>query len=126
MKRSVIAAVLLIAVITICSISYRFLNNTTEDIISLSDSALKFAEENNSEQMLLTAQKIKNTWTKNESMLSAITPHQETENMDEIIEKLIFFAENNNVDDYKEYCIELKSKAAYIKEEEKLSLRNIF
>ncbi len=126
MKRTIIAVVLLIAVITICSISYRFLNNTTEDIISLSDSALIFAEENNSEQMLLTAQKIKIIWTKKESVLSAITPHQETENMDEIIEKLIFFAENNNADDYKEYCIELKSKAAYIKEEEEISLRNIF
>lgn len=126
MKRSIIAAALLIAAIAICSLSYYFLNNTTDTIISLSDTALKYAEENNTEQMLITAQKIKNTWIKKESILSAITPHGETESMDEIIEKLIYFAKNKKVDEYKEYCIELKAKASFIKEEEKLSLRNIF
>lgn len=126
MKRSIIAAALLIAAIAICSLSYYFLNNTTDTIISLSDTALKSAEESNTEQMLITAQKIKNTWIKKESILSAITPHGETESMDEIIEKLIYFAKNKKVDEYKEYCIELKAKASFIKEEEKLSLRNIF
>ncbi len=126
MKRSIIAAALLIGAIVVCSLSYCFLNNTTDTIISLSDTALKSAEENNTEQMLITAQKIKNTWIKKESILSAITPHGETESMDEIIEKLIYFAENKKIDEYKEYCVELKAQAAFIKEEEKLSLRNIF
>ena len=126
MKRIIIAAALLIAVIAICSLSYYFLNNTIDTIISLADTALKSAEENNTEQMLITAQKIKNTWIKKESILSVMTPHSETESMDEIIEKLIYFAKNKKVDEYKEYCVELKAKASFIKEEEKLSLRNIF
>lgn len=126
MKRSIIAVILLISVISICSLGYWFLNDTTKELIYLSDTALKAAEINDSEEMLITAQKIKSTWTKKESVLSAITPHQETESMDEIIEKLIFFAENKNTEDYMEYCVELKSRANYIRDEEKLSLKNIF
>ncbi len=126
MKRSIIAVFLLISVISICSLSYWFLNDTTKELINLSDTALKAAEMNDSKKMLITAQKIKNTWIKKESMLSAITPHQETESMDGIIEKIIFFAENKNTEDYMEYCIELKSQANYIRDEEKLSLKSIF
>lgn len=126
MKRSIIAAALLIVIIVICSSGYLFLNNTTDSLISLSDKALESARENDNGQMLALALEIKKTWTKKESILSAITPHEETENMDEIIEKLIYFAESKKADDYKEYCVELKAKAEYIKEEEKISLRNIF
>lgn len=126
MKRSIIAAALLIVIIVICSSGYLFLNNTTDSLISLSDKALESARENDNGQMLVLALEIKKTWTKKESILSAITPHEETENMDEIIEKLIYFAESKKADDYKEYCVELKAKAEYIKEEEKISLRNIF
>lgn len=126
MKRSLIAAILLLSVMIICCLGYIFLESTTDKLIDLSDTALKYAEENNTEQMILKAQEIKNIWVKKESILSAITPHGETESMDEIIEKLIHFAENEKIDEYKEYCVELKAKASYIKEEEKLSLRNIF
>lgn len=126
MKRSIIAAILLFSVMIICFLGYNFLSSTTENLITLSDTALKYAEENNTEQMILTAQKIKKLWKKKESILSAITPHSETENMDETIEKLIHFAENEKFDEYKEYCVELKAKASFIREEEKLSLRNVF
>lgn len=126
MKRSIIAAALLTAIIAICSSGYLFLNNTTDSLISLSDKALESAQENDPGQMLASALEIKNTWAKKESILSAITPHEETENMDETIKKLIYFAENGSIDDFRECCVELKAKAEYIKEEEKISLRNIF
>lgn len=126
MKRSIIATLLLVSVVIICICGYIFLNRTTDELITLADSALKYAEENNKNEMLNSAYEIRKIWQKKEAILSAITPHQETENMASIIEKLIFFAENENPEEYKEYCIELKTKALFVKEEERLSVRNIF
>lgn len=126
MKRSFIAGILLLSVISVSAVGYVFLKNTTEEIILLSDRALKYAEENNFREMVSAAEEIKRIWVKKESILSAITPHGETESMDEIIEKMIFFGENKDTDKYTECCIELKAKAYSVKEEEKISWRNIF
>ena len=54
MKRSLIAAGLLLSVMVICCLGYNFLNSTTDDIIALSDTALKYAEENNTEPVSYT------------------------------------------------------------------------
>lgn len=125
MKRVIAAVIMLIMVGFLCASGYLYTKKTTDKLIALTELAYNSAEEKGSEKPKKISREIKEKWEKDKKILVTITRHENSDKLDEYIDKLIFFGETNDMEKYRETCTEIKSVLCHIRDGERISVGNV-
>lgn len=125
MKRIWVAIFALVFVISLCLTERRASNSITEDITNYLDYSVDLVENNEFEQAEFFANKIQDTWEKNETILFIFTPHDRFNTFENDIRTLNSMLKTKQYDEYIVSATNASKNLNHINESENLKIQNI-
>lgn len=121
-----IAAIILLSLSVIVSVSsYSYIVKSADEIIEvISEDRMLILKSGN--LSLERAEKIQKIWKEKETLLVAILPHEELDEIEMNIKKLLYYQEENLSEEYIKALNDCISRFEHISESEKLDFKNLF
>lgn len=124
MKRLIAAVAIVIFILGVSCSGYFLILKKADNLIKEIDTAIALADEKSKVLDKKTAD-IEKEWKKSETVLAALLPHSELDNIEIDIESLMDFSKQKKYDDYSSACIDCSKRLKHIKKSERPDLSNI-
>lgn len=125
MKRLIIAAVLLLACVTLAVYSNALFNKTTDEMIDGLYTLVDLSQKNDLSALNGETEKFLSRWNKSSRTLHMLTIHSEMSTAESSVNSLADLLENGEMQEFRMACIKCISELKNLKNSEKISVDNI-